>query len=173
MSNLVAVILTGIALTGVAINATGAEKTEQTKSTLNTSQAGADADYDAARLHCRELSGNDRDICVQTAKADRTKAKGDARDKYKGMGEAKLEAREDAIGANFKGAKEKCDSLTGSAKHVCSAEAKVTRIKAEAALEADEKSMQPEYKVAKTHCATVPHAVRRSCLIEAKFKFGT
>ena len=63
MSNLVVAILTGIALTGAAINATAAEKTEQTKSTLNTGQAGADADYGAARLHCQELSGNDRDIC--------------------------------------------------------------------------------------------------------------
>lgn len=173
MSNLVVAILTGIALTGAAINATAAEKTEQMKSTLNTSQAGADADYDAARLHCRELSGNDRDICVQTAKADRTKAKGDAKVKYQGTGEAKLEAREDAIDANFKVAKEKCDSLTGSAKDVCSAEAKATHTKAEAALEADEKSMQAEYKVAKAHCATLPRATRRSCLKEAKIKFDT
>ena len=165
--------MTGIALTGAGIYATAAEKTEQAKSTLNTSRAGADADYDAARLHCRELSGNDRDICVQTAKADRTKANGDAKAKFRGTGEAKLEAREDAIDANFKVAKEKCDSLTGSAKDVCSAEAKVTRIKAEAPLEADEKSMQAEYKVTKAHCATLPHAATRSCLKEAKIKFDT
>lgn len=173
MSNLVIALLTGIALTGVAISVTAAEKTEQTKSTLNTSQAGADAAYDAARLRCRELLGNDRDICVQTAKADRTKANGDAKAKFRGTGEAKLEAREDAIDANFKVAKEKCDSLTGSANDVCSAEAKATHAKAEAALEADEKSMQAEYKVAKAHRATLPHAARRSCLKEAKIKFDT
>jgi hypothetical protein len=173
MSKLFVAMWAGIALTSLTISSVAAEKTEQTKATLNVARASADADYDASRVRCRELSGNDRDICVQTAKADRIKAKGGAKSKYEGTGEAKLEAREDAIDADFKVAKEKCDSLTGNAKDVCSADAKAAHTKAEAALEADEKTMKADYIVAKTHCATLPRADRRACLKEAKMKFDT
>ena len=173
MSNLLIAMLTGLALTGTTLSATAVEKTEQSKATLNATKARADANYDASRLHCRELSGNDRDICVQTAKADRTKAKGNANVKYQGTGEAKLEAREDAIDAEFKVAKEKCDSLANTAKDVCVAEAKAVHSKAEAALEADKKTMKADYKLAKAHCNTLPRADRRSCLKEAKTKFDT
>ena len=173
MSKLFIAMWTGIALTSLALSAVAAEKTDQTKATLNATQARADADYDASRIRCRELSGNDRDICIQTAKGDRTKAKGDAKSKYQGTGEAKLEAREDVIDADFKVAKEKCDSLTGNAKDVCNAEAKAAHTKAEAALEADEKTMKADYKLAKAHCATLPRADRRACLKEARVKFDT
>ena len=173
MSKLFIAILTGIALTGVTLSAVATEKTEQTKATLNATQARADADYDASRVRCRALSGNDRNVCVQTAKADRTKAKGSAKSKYQGTGEAKLEAREDAIDADFKVAKEKCDSLAGSAKDVCSTEARATHSKAEAALVANEKTMQADYKLAKTHCTTLPRPDRRACLKEAKIKYDT
>jgi hypothetical protein len=173
MSKLFIAMWTGIALSSLTISAVAAEKTEQTKVTLNVARASADADYDASRVRCRELSGNDRDICVQTAKAERTKAKGGAKSKYQGTGEAKLEAREDAIDADFKVAKEKCDSLAGDAKNVCSADAKAAHTKAEAVLEADEKTMKADYKVAKAHCATLPRADRRACLKEAKVKFDT
>jgi hypothetical protein len=173
MSNPYIAMLVSFAVTGAAVGAMSAEKIEQTKATLNATHNRADADYAASRLRCRDLSGNDRDICVQAAKADRSKAKGEASSKYQGTGEAKLEAREDAIDAEFKVAKEKCDSLAGRANEICRAEAKAVHAKAEAALEADEKTMKADYALAKALCAKLPRADRRACLKEAKIKFDT
>src|SRR6476661_9962953 len=40
--------------------------------------AAADADYDVALARCKAKRGNERDVCIQQAKADRTAATADA-----------------------------------------------------------------------------------------------
>jgi hypothetical protein len=164
-------LLTATSVAAISWNATAVEKMGQTKSEYNAVKARADADYNAARVRCKAISGNDRDVCVQQAKAARSKARADAKANFEGTGEAKLEAREEMIEADYKVAKEKCDSLAGDAKDVCVAEAKATHAKEKATLEANEKSMAADYKLAKERCSTLSGPARRSCLKEAKIKF--
>ena len=171
MNKLLLALLTTASLTAMSLNTTAAEKMGHTKAEYNAAKARADADYNAARTHCKDISGNDRDVCVQKAKAARSKAKAEAKANFEGTGEAKLDAREEIIAADYKVAKEKCDSLAGDAKDVCVAEAKASYAKENAALEAREKSMAADYKVAKERCSTLSGDAHRSCLKEAKAKF--
>lgn len=171
MTKLFLALAASVALMGVTLNTIAAEKMGQTKAEYNAAKARADADYNASRLHCKDFSGNDRDVCVEKAKATLTKATADVKANYEGTGEAKLEARKDIIEADYKVAKEKCDSLSGDAKNVCVAEAKAVYAKEEAVLEAHEDSMEADYKVAKERCSTLSGSARRSCLKEAKVKF--
>ena len=171
MNKLFLALLTGTLLTGMSFAATAADKMGQTKAEYNAAKARADADYNASHARCKDLSGNDRDVCVQKAKVVRAKAKAEAKANFEGTGKAKLEANEEIIEADYKVAKEKCDSLAGDAKDVCVAEAKAAYAKEKAALEAREDSMKADYKVAKERCSTLSGSARRSCLDDAKVKY--
>lgn len=171
MKNLFYASVIGAALLVANLTVVAAEKTAQTKAEFNAAKARAEAGYNAARSQCKNFSGNDRDICQKQAEANLTKAKAQARANYEGTGEAQLDAREDMIEADYKVAKEKCDSLSGDAKDVCLAEAKAVYAKQEATLEARGDSMEADYKVAKERCNTLSGADRRACLKEAKVKF--
>lgn len=160
-----------VAFSSAILTATAAEKTDQTKAEYNAAKARADADYNVSRQRCKDFSGNDRDVCIEKAKAKLTKVRADAKAKFQGTREAKLEAREDVIEAEFKVAKERCDSFAGDAKDVCVAEAKAVYAKEEAALAAREKAMEADHKVAKERCSTLSGDARRSCLKEANVKF--
>ena len=71
----------------------------------NDAEDHIDATYDSATERCDALSGNDKDVCMQRAKANKAEAK------------ARIESE-------YKVAKEKCDSLSGSAKDRCVDQAK-------------------------------------------------
>lgn len=171
MSRLLIALLAAVAISGATLNATAAEKTDQSKAEHKAAKVRADADYNHSTRRCKDFSGNDRDVCMEKAKANLTKAKADAKAKFEGTGEAKLEAREDVIEAEFEVAKERCDSFAGDAKDVCVAEAKAANAKEEAALEAREEAMEAEHKVAKERCGTLSGDARRSCLKEANIKY--
>lgn len=84
----------------------------------------ADAQYKAAKTHCKTLSGNERDVCMKQAKADYKSAKADAKAQRKDS-VAHAEAREDKMDARYAAEKEKCDTLSGAAKDDCVAAAKL------------------------------------------------
>lgn len=111
----------------------------------NALVAKAEADYAVANQKCDEKTGNNKDICVQEAKAAETRVKADAEAQMKtsaankaaneksgeaGMKarEAGTEARQEAAtekrDANYAVALEKCDSFAGDAKDRCVDEAK-------------------------------------------------
>jgi len=101
--------------------ATDAEKAD--KEQYNAAVARADADYKAATEACKSRQGNDKDVCMQQAKANRDKAKADAKAMRKSH-DAVAEAREDKMEAEYKVDKERCDSLSGDAKDTCIKNAK-------------------------------------------------
>jgi len=101
--------------------ATDAEK--NIKNQYNAMVAQADADYKAAMMACDGKQGNDKDVCVQQAKANRDKAKADAKASRKSQ-DAMVDARDDKMDADYKVAKEKCDALSGDSKDACIASAK-------------------------------------------------
>jgi cell division septum initiation protein DivIVA len=83
----------------------------------------ANADFALDRARCAALTGNERDVCVERAKASRTAALADAKADKKVI-EARSNAREDKRIAEYRVAAEKCDALAGSAKDQCVAAAK-------------------------------------------------
>ena len=96
--------------------------------------ANADADYLVAKEKCNAMNGNERDVCVTQAKADRTKAIADAKaqrksaeaqgDANKAAADARKDAAEDKREANYKVELQRCDDLAGEAKDACVARAK-------------------------------------------------
>jgi hypothetical protein len=82
----------------------------------------AKADYKAARAKCDELGGNSKDVCVKEAKAAEKRAIAEAKAEKKNAGTT-AEANSDKREAEFKVAKEKCDSLSGNSKDICEKEA--------------------------------------------------
>lgn len=94
------------------------------KNEYNVAISHADADYKAAKEACKPRQGNDRDVCMQQAKADHVKATQEAKARLK-SNTAMADAREDTMDAQYKVAKEKCDALSGDAKDSCIADAKL------------------------------------------------
>jgi len=85
--------------------------------------AKAESAYAVAKEKCDDKSGNDKDVCVKEAKAIEVKALADAR-MGKQIGEAKKDAAEDKLDADYNVAAQKCDALSGDAKASCMAAAK-------------------------------------------------
>jgi hypothetical protein len=82
----------------------------------------AKADYKAARAKCNELGGNAKDVCVKEAKAAEKSAVADAKAEKKNAG-SDANANADKREAEFKIAKEKCESMSGNTKDICEKEA--------------------------------------------------
>jgi hypothetical protein len=78
----------------------------------------ADANYDRDKARCGAVTGNPRDVCIQQAKATLIAAQADATADRK-MIEARSNAREDKLSAEYRVAREKCDAFAGAAKDQC------------------------------------------------------
>ena len=85
--------------------------------------AKADAAYEVAKEKCDDQSGNAKDVCVQEAKAIETKALANAK-MGKEIGEAKHDAIQEKLDADYKVATQKCDGMSGDAKASCMGVAK-------------------------------------------------
>jgi hypothetical protein len=83
----------------------------------------ASANFDLDKTRCAALTGNDRDVCVQQAKATLIAAQADAKADRKAI-EARADARDDKRTAAYKVALEKCDAFAGAAKDNCVSAAK-------------------------------------------------
>lgn len=78
----------------------------------------ADANYARDKARCGALAGNDRDVCLKQAKAAQVAAQADATADRK-MIEARNNAREDKLTAEYRVALQKCDAFAGAAKDQC------------------------------------------------------
>jgi hypothetical protein len=87
-------------------------------------KAKAESAYAVAKEKCDDVSGNAKDVCVKEAKAIEIKALADAK-LGKQIGEAKQDAAQDKLDADYKVAVEKCDAMSGDAKTSCNTAAKV------------------------------------------------
>lgn len=93
------------------------------KARSRATSAIAEANYKVARARCDERTGNDKDVCIKEAKATRDKTKADAKAHLKST-TAMADARDTKMEAEYKVAKEKCDSMSGDAKDQCIKQAK-------------------------------------------------
>lgn len=80
--------------------------------------AKADAAHSIAKERCDDLAGNPKSVCVAEANAAHTKALADAK-LAKKVDAARQDASSDKMDADFKVAREKCDSLAGAAQSSC------------------------------------------------------
>jgi len=78
----------------------------------------ADANHARDKARCGGLAGNDRDVCIKQAKATLVAAQADATADRK-MIEARSNAREDKLTAEYRVALQKCDAFAGAAKDQC------------------------------------------------------
>ncbi|MFN3790940.1 hypothetical protein [Massilia sp.] len=78
----------------------------------------ASANYDRDRVRCAAVTGNDRDVCLEQAKATLVAAHADAKADRKAI-EARQDAREDKLAAEYRVAIEKCDAYAGAVKDQC------------------------------------------------------
>ena len=95
----------------------------------------ADTTYDTAKEKCDDLAGNAKDVCVKDAKAAHVRMKEDAKvakvsaDTTKSKGDkvnsAQKDATEEKREADYKAARERCDSLAGVPKDSCQSDAKM------------------------------------------------
>ena len=69
-------------------------------------------------MRCAAVTGNDRDVCTEQAKATLVAAQADAKADRKSI-EARLDAREDKLAAEYRVAIEKCDAYAGAVKDGC------------------------------------------------------
>ena len=139
--------------------------------------------YKAEREACKQMSGNAKDICAETAKGKEKVAM--AHLQYQRSGDAKdmaklTEARSDA---RFEVAKEVCDDQAGNAKDVCVAKAKADHDKAKAdakmkksmtearndAVDAKDKA---DYAVASQRCDAMSGNAKDACVASAKARYG-
>jgi hypothetical protein len=83
----------------------------------------ASANFDRDKTRCAALTGNEKDVCVEQAKATLIAAQADAKADRKTI-EAREEARDDKLTAAYRVALEKCDAFAGAAKDQCVGAAK-------------------------------------------------
>lgn len=86
-------------------------------------EARNDARYKIAKESCDDMAGNPKDVCRADAKAQHDKAKADMK-ANKAVNEARSDAVETKMKANYKTASERCDGMAGNDKDVCVASAK-------------------------------------------------
>lgn len=85
--------------------------------------AHAKGNYNVAKEKCDDFAGNAKDVCMKQAKAAETRALADAKADKKVV-QARIDARDDKIDAEFKVAREKCDAFAGDTKDRCVMDAK-------------------------------------------------
>jgi hypothetical protein len=181
MNKLFASVLIGMATLTVAT--TGAAMTKEARVTYNAAVDKATATYKMARDMCDPLKANDKDVCVEEAKAAEKRAKADAKAHYKHTRKAWTAARIAAADADYSVAKAKCGARSGNDKDVCVEEAKAVHTKAvgeakadkkvsDARLEAREDTREADYNVAAQKCDALASADKDACISAAKVKFG-
>ncbi|HEX8788676.1 MAG TPA: hypothetical protein VF793_21000 [Telluria sp.] len=83
----------------------------------------ASSNYDLAKTRCAALTGNDKDVCKEQAKAALVSAQADAKADQKTI-EARKQARDDKAAAAYRVAMEKCGAYAGAPKDQCVSAAK-------------------------------------------------
>jgi hypothetical protein len=84
----------------------------------NAAETKAEADYKVAREKCDALSGNQKDVCVEQARAAKTKAEAAANEQRR-VSDARRDSAESKREADYRVARERCDSMSGAEKDRC------------------------------------------------------
>ena len=167
----------GIAVAGVA----GAAPIS--KDAYNAENKRIEDQYKADRDACKSMSGNQKDVCIETAKGKEKVAKADNEVAYKDTEKARYDAKIARAEADYAVAKEKCDDRSGNDKDVCvkeakaaetkaKADAKVGHVAADSRKDAAEDKRTADYKVAVEKCDSMSGDAKSQCVKDAKARYG-
>jgi hypothetical protein len=181
MTKALAMILISAATIGFATASIAA--TPEAKAAYEAAKQTASADYKIAREKCDALTGNPKNVCVEEAKASRTRAKAEAQARYKNTPGARAKARTAIANSEYGVAKTRCGSKTGNDKDVCIKEAKAANVSAKADAKADkivavaraearDDKGNANYKVAFEKCDALTGATKDNCVASAKAQHG-
>ena len=93
--------------------------TPEARTTYKATMKQANADYTAARAHCRTLQGTPRSVCIAEAKGALRKAEADAVATLQDTERARADARRTAAKADYLVDKAKCGDRSGDARKTC------------------------------------------------------
>jgi hypothetical protein len=99
------------------------QRTAAAKDMSKLNEARYEARYEVAKEVCDDQAGNAKSVCVAQAKAARDKAKANAK-MAKDVTEARQDADETKMKADFDVAQKRCDAMSGDAKDACVASAR-------------------------------------------------
>jgi len=167
----------GMAFAGVASAAPISKDAYNAENKRIEDQSKADRDA------CKAMSGNQKDICVETAKGKEKVAKAENEAAYKDTEKAHYDARVARAEADYAVAKEKCDDRKGNDKDVCvkeakaaetkaKADAKSTHVAADTRKDAAEDKRTADYKVAVEKCDSLTGDAKSQCVRDAKARYG-
>ena len=83
-----------------------------------------EADYKAAKDKCKDMKGNEKDICMAEAKGHEKVAKAELAAKQKDTPKNRYDVAVAKADADYDVAKEKCDDMKGKEKDQCKKDAK-------------------------------------------------
>jgi hypothetical protein len=139
--------------------------------------------YKAEREACNSLSGNAKDICVETAKGAEKVALAHLQWQRSGSPQDATKLAEARYAARYEVAKEKCDDLSGNAKSLCvtaaktehdkaKADVKMNRLVGEARSDAEDAKLKADYKLAAERCDGLAGDAKDTCVASVKARFG-
>jgi hypothetical protein len=152
-----------------------------------------EADYKAAKDHCKDLKGNAQDICKVEAKGNYHVAKAELEAQADPSPRHDAKVKTEKAEAAYQLAKEKCDDLNGNAKDVCRKDAKAAfaTAKGDAKVaktsgqtgansaatmdqrkDASDDKLDAQYAAAKERCDAKSGQAKDNCVNDAKKKFN-
>ena len=179
---MVKLLLSLLACVSIAVAAV-AGAAPMSKDAYNAESKRIEDQYKADREACKSMKGNQKDVCIETAKAKEKVAEADNEAAYKDTEKARYDAKIARAEAEYAVAKEKCDDRSGNDKDVCMkeakaaetkarADAKATHVVADTRKDAAEDKRTADYKVAVEKCDSLSGDAKTQCVKDAKARYG-
>jgi hypothetical protein len=138
--------------------------------------------YKAERDACKSLSGNAKDICVETAKGREKVALAHLEFQRSGKPADRASLAKAQLEARYEIAKERCDDLSGNAKDACQVQARSERDKAMADMKAAKEIAEirseqqvskdrADFAMAQEKCNSLSGARKDSCEAAARARY--
>jgi hypothetical protein len=183
-----------LALAAAALCCAGAAcAVPMSKDAYKAQELRIEAEYDAAQARCKPLAGNGRAVCKEQARGERDIAQAALALQYKPTAENDEKLRIAKAEAAYAVARQRCKTLDGDGREICSKDAKavLATARADAKLQRDvvaqqmrsdnlvrersereEKIAQAQFDAARERCDRLPEDGRDNCLRDAKRRFG-
>jgi hypothetical protein len=140
-----------------------------------------EAEYKAAKVRCKPLTDNDRDLCEVRAHGARHIAKAELRAQYQPGPKKEEKLAMARAEAAYALAKERCDDLKGHGREVCRTDAKAgfaaaradaKTVRAAMASGERDASSSALYAAGKERCDTMTGQARDLCVADLRKRYG-
>ena len=114
------------------------------KDQVKSEKQRIEADAKAAKAKCKDMKGNEKDICMAEAKGQEKVAKAELAAKQKDTPKNRYDVAAAKADAAHDVAREKCDEMKGKEKEACQKDAKNARDTAKKQAKAERESAEPK-----------------------------